>query len=217
MDPDSPGPERRAAQGIRSEDEAFYRYVTVEGRDQATRKVEITGEDNRNRFREEEVPWRHLTSGAVYKYRGQDGKNFESLWLSLPNMITPRFLKITVKNYDDKPLTATLAQGQMLPHTLVFPHPTPGPCVMYMGNDKAPPPKYDLALRLTKPETLKANTASLGSIETNSLWGEPPGPTAPWTEQHKILFRCLLVLVVLILAIFIGKSLKTILRQPGPN
>ncbi|MFC1782949.1 DUF3999 family protein [Planctomycetota bacterium] len=202
---------------LQVEDEAFYRYVTVEGRDQATRKVEMTGEDNRNRFREEEVPWRHLSSGAVYKYRGQDGKNFESLWLSLPNMITPRFLKITVKNYDDKPLTITLAQGQMLPHTLIFPHLAPGPCLMYMGNDKAPPPKYDLALRLTKPEMIKVNTTDLGPIEPNPRWGEPPGPTVPWTEQHKILFWCLLILVVLILTVIIGKSLKTILRQPGPN
>ncbi|KPK74138.1 MAG: hypothetical protein AMJ79_14690 [Phycisphaerae bacterium SM23_30] len=196
------------------DDEAFYRYVTIEGRDRAWRQVEIVGEDNRPRFRREEVPWRHLSTQAVYRYRSQDGKDYESLGLSLPNMITPRFLKITIKNYDDKSLTVTAAWGQMLPHTLIFPSPPSKSCLMYLGYDQASPPKYDLALRLTNPQNVPADTAELGPIEANPLWDAPPAPTVPWTEQHKILFWLLLVLAVLILGVFIGKSLRNILRQP---
>ena len=58
---------------LQIQEDLFYRYVTVEGRDAATVKVKIEGEDNRERFREIEESWKPMTSGAIYRYMTERG------------------------------------------------------------------------------------------------------------------------------------------------
>lgn len=193
-------------------DEAFYRYVTVEGRDRATRQVEIIGEDTRARYREEEVPWRHLASEAIFFYTTENNEKLESRQVDLSLQVNTRYLKLTVKNYDDKPLTVRSVRGRMRPDVLVFPRAGAGPFYLYMGNENISAPKYDLALRVPHPENIECDTATIGPIEANPLWGEQE-PVIPWTEKNKTLVLALLGLLVLILGLIIGKSMKSTMKQ----
>jgi hypothetical protein len=85
-------------------DNAFYRYVTIQGRDEATRKVKIPSEDNRERFREEEVPWKGIVSGTIYRYSEASGKKRQKLVLHVPSgRRIYRYPKIAINNYDDQP------------------------------------------------------------------------------------------------------------------
>jgi len=194
-------------------DESFYRYVTIEGRDQATRKIEISGEDNRQRFREVEVPWRYITSGTIYKYQTNEGDYGGSTSLSIGGKAVPRYIRVAIKNYDDKPLSITSVRGQMLPHELVFPRPNDNKCTVYIGCANARPPKYDLQHTLRQPQSVRAGSVSIVNIRPNTLFREAPGPVTAWTEKHQVIFRLVLVAAVLVLGGFIVRSLKSILSQ----
>ena len=194
-------------------DDSFYRYVTIEGRDQSMRQVEIRGEDNRKRFREVEVPWRNITSSTIYKYETKGGEYCIFNTISIGRKSVPRYIRIKIKNYDDEPLSIISTQGQMLPHTLLFPRPIDNKCSVYIGCNNIGAPQYDLQHTLPQPENVKACCANITNMQPNHLLGTASGPVIPWTEKHKVIFWLVLVATVLVLVVIIVKSLKSILRQ----
>jgi hypothetical protein len=192
-------------------DNAFYRYVTVDGRDAATRKVKIDSEDNRQRFREVEVEWKRIISGTIYRYPDADGQNREKLILRIPSgRRIYRYLKIAVRNYDDKPLTVNSASARMIADSIVFTAQDNVAPILYVGAPSASKPQYDLARRLTHPLQVKARTAKLSNIIDNPLFGQVEEKPVPWTEKHKILLWIIMGAVVVVLGGFILKSFKSI-------
>ena len=192
-------------------DESFYRHVTVEGRNAATRKVKIDSEDNRERFREVEESWESITSDTVYRYTSAEGKTHEKTTVSIPSdKRVYKYLKITIKNYDDRPLQLETASANMIAHQMVFNATDNLKPSFYVGSESAYKPQYDITSKLDKPSEIKATLARLSPITENPLFGKVEQKPQPWTERHKVLLLIIMAVVVLILAGFILKSFKSI-------
>jgi hypothetical protein len=198
------------------EDASFYRCVSVLGRDAATQQVKIDSEDNRQRFTEVEVPWNTITTDTIYRYTDPAGRKQERLTLSVQSGGSYRYLKVIVSNYDDQPIKIRSASAKMIPYKLIFPTPADKSATFYIGCESASHPQYDLARRLTNPTQVKTTPAKLASLTDNPLAGKPQ-QKLPWTEQHKMLLLSILVVVVVVLGVFMLKSLKTIQKQKEPN
>lgn len=202
-------------------DDVFYRYVTVEGRDAATRKVKVDSEDNRQRFREVEVGWKRIISDTIYRYVRPDGQKHEKLVLRVPSHgAVYKYLKIAIKNYDDKPVTVESASARMIAHKIVFEAQDNVAPTLYVGSESARVPQYDLQRTLTNPLQVKTRIATLSRISDNPLFGEAEEKPVAWTEKHKVLLLIIMVGVALVLCVFILKSFKSIQgeseRQDGP-
>ena len=202
--------------GLNTDDTSFYRCVTIQGRDTATQKVKINSEDNRQRFSEVEVPWNTITTDAIYRYTDAAGKKYERLTLPTRWSDAHRYIRVIVNNYDDQPITIRFASAKMMPHKIIFPAPSDKSAKLYVGNESAGHPHYDLARRLTNPMQVKTAQAALAGLADNPAAGKTQAKQ-PWTEQHKILLLAILVVVVLVLGVFMLSSLRSIQRQDGPR
>ncbi len=199
-------------------DESFYRYVTVEGRDSATRKVEVYSEDNRQRFKDIEVRWKGILSNTIYRYITENGKKFEKLVLHIPpGGHVYRYLKITIKNYDDKPVIISSVSAKMIAHRIVFESDGSSEPILYVGAEDSKKPQYDLARRLSKPLEVNAGTAILGNISDNPLFGQAEAKPLAWTEKHKVLLLIVMGTMAVILGGFIFKSFKSIQSEQTRN
>jgi len=192
-------------------DDAFYRCVTLEGRDTATRKVKIDSEDSRQRFKEVEVSWESVINDTIYRYTEANGQKRERVVLRVPsNRRCYRYLRITIKNYDDKPLIIRSVSARMIPHRIVFTAGDNGAPTLYVSSAKAASPRYDLVHRLSKPLQVEARPAIVSAIIDNPLFGKAEQKPVPWTERHQVLLLIIMVVVALVLAGLILKSLKSI-------
>ena len=195
-------------------DDSFYRYVTIDGRDAATRKVRIGSEDNRERFGEVEVSWERIAGDAVYRYTAADGQKRERLVLRIPwSRRVHRYLKVEIKNYDDRPVTLRSASANMTPHGIVFESKANLAPLLYVGSELATAPRYDLQQRLSDPLQVSARAASLAGIAANPLFKQAEEKPLAWTEAHKGLLLTILAGVVLVLGGFILRSFKSIQGQ----
>jgi len=194
---------------------AFYRCVTILGRDAATRKVKIDSEDSRQRFTEVEVPWNMVTTDAIYRYVGPAGEERQHLVLPVRTGGSYRYLKVVVNNYDDQPITIRSASAKMIRHRVVFPAAADKSLRVYVGCESAGHPRYDLARRIGKVDEVKTTTAGIAALTENPLFRKTAEGQKPWTEQHRILLLVVLSAVVLVLGVFMVKSLKSIQSQTG--
>jgi len=199
-------------------DDSFYRYVTVEGRDAATRRIKLNSEDNIQRFKEVEVQWERIISDTIYRYTEINGQKREKLVLHIPATgYIYRYLKITIKNYDDKPVTLKSVSAEMVAHQVIFAVENNAAPVFYVGSDSANPPQYDLEYRLSNPSQVEAETARLSDITDNPAFAQAKGKPVAWTEKHKFLLSTILIIVVLVLAGFILKSFKSMQNEQIKN
>ncbi len=190
--------------------DSFYRYVTIEGRDAATRKVKLDSEDNRQRFREVEVKWKRIVSDTIYRYIKANGQRKEKLVLHIPaGGRVCRYLKITIKNYDDNPVTVKSASAKTTAHSIVFAVEDSATATLYVGSKLAPAPRYDLRYKLSKPAQIAGRTAKLGNITNNPLFGQAERKPVAWTEEHKILLWIIMGTVLVVLVGFILNSFKS--------
>jgi hypothetical protein len=197
---------------LNTDDASFYRCITIQGRDAARQKVEIADEDNRHRFSEIEVPWNTITTDAIYKYTDAAGKKYERLALPISWREAYKYIRVVVSNYDDQPITIRSASAKMVPHKVIFPVPTDKSAKLYVGNESASHPQYDLARRLTNPTQIKTTQAALVGLSENPAAGKTQ-TKQPWTEQHKMLLLAVLVVVVFVLGVFMLSSVRSISRQ----
>jgi hypothetical protein len=192
-------------------DNAFYRYVTIQGRDEATRKEKIYSEDNRQRFREVEVAWKRIISDTIYRYPEANGKKRQKLVLRVPSgRRMYRYLKIVISNYDDKPLAINSTSAKMIADNIVFTAQDDIAPTLYVGSQSAGKPRYDLTQRLNNPLQVEARFANLGALNNNPLFGQVEAKPLAWTEKHKILLWIIMGAVIVVLAGFILKSFKSI-------
>jgi len=199
-------------------EDSFYRRVTVEGRDAATRRIKVDSEDNRQRFREIDVEWARIASGAIYRYTAADGQKHEKLLLRIPShRRTHRYVRITISNYDDRPVTVRSASANMIGHKMVFTSADNAKPVLYVGSESAKKPQYDLGRRLSNPLQVKARVATLGEIVDNPLFVEAGQEPVAWTEKHRVLLLVVMVAVALVLGGFILKSLKSIQSEQAKS
>ena len=199
-------------------DGSFYRYVTVEGRDAQTREVKVYGEDNRQRTRIVEVKWERIISSTIYRYTDANGQKRERLTLRIPSgRRVHRYLKITIRNYDDRPVVVESASAKMIAHKIVFANMDNVAPTLYVGSETARTPRYDLGQRLSNPLQVKARAAKLSGITDNPLLGQAEEKAVAWTEKHKVLLLVIMVVVALVLGGFILKSFKSIQNEQVEN
>ena len=144
-----------------------------------------------------------------------DGKKREKLALHIPSdRRLYRYMRITIKNYDDKPITVNSASVEMIAHEMVFvvQDDITAP-MLYVGSESASMPRYDLTYRLKKPLQVKARAARLSGLAANPLFGQAPERKIAWTERHRVLLWVVMAVVVLALAGFIFKSFKSIKNE----
>jgi len=192
--------------------ESFYRYITVTGRNQLTKKVRLDSEDNTPRFREVNEPFQHITSGVIYRYENQKGEQKQKLFLDINSKPAYRYLKITINNYDNLPIDIASASARFIPHELLFESAWNTTAAIYFGNPKAVKPKFDINLRISDPQKIDAQKAFLTDVKDNPAFAQKI-KNQPWTEKHKILLWLIMIAVVVILAVFIAKSFKSIQNQ----
>jgi len=199
-------------------DDSFYRYVTVEGRDAQTREVKVRSEDNRQRTKTVEVQWERIISSTIYRYTEANGQKRERLVLRIPSgRRVHRYLKITIRNYDDRPVVLKSASAKMIAHKIVFANVDNSAPTLYIGSEPARAPQYDLERRLNNPLQVKARTAALSAITDNPLFGQVEAKPVAWTERHKVLLWIIMGAVVGVLGGFILKSFKSIQSEQVEN
>jgi hypothetical protein len=199
-------------------DDSFYRYVTIEGRDAETRKVKVYSEDNRQRTKTVEVKWERIISSTIYRYTEANGQKRERLVLRIPSgRRVHRYLKITIRNYDDRPVVIKSASAQMIAHKIVFTNMDNVSPTLYVGSESARTPRYDLGQRLSNPLQVKAMAATLSAIADNPLFGQVEEKPVAWTEKHRVLLLIIMVVMALVLGGFILKSFKSIQSEQVEN
>lgn len=192
------------------EDKSFYRHVTVDGRNVLTRRVKIETEDNREKFEDVNESWSFLTGNMIYRYIGADGKEQEKTTLPIYLKVY-RYLRVTVSNYDDRPLKIQNASAEMIPHKIIIDgDEITEPLLFYVGLESANRPQFDMEHKLAKPLEVKASQAVIGSIVENPLFVKTQAGLVPWTEKHKSIPLVIMVFVVVVLGLFIFKSFKSI-------
>jgi len=192
-------------------DESFYRCVTVKGRDKNKQEVKIETEDNRQLFKEVEVPWERVLYDTIYRYKKPDGKKAEKLVLRIPRgREVYRHLKIEISNYDDEPVVVNSALAKMIAHSLVFTPKNFRKLTLYVGSESASTPQYDLRYRIENPMSIKAVEAKLGNLIINQMAKKAKTEQVAWTEKHKVLLLVIMGVMVVVLGWFMFKSLKTI-------
>lgn len=195
-------------------DDTFYRYVTVEGRDAAKQKIKLYSEDNRERYKEVDVEWQRLTSDTIYRYTEANGKLRERLVLRAPwGTSFYKYLRLVIRNYDDKPLKLKSVSAKIIAHKMVFAAESNASVTLYLGSQTAGTPQYDLLRTLSNPQEVTTRTATLSGFGENLLFDKIEEKTLAWTEKHKTLLLIILVMTALILGGFILKSFKSIQKE----
>jgi hypothetical protein len=194
--------------------ESFYRYITLEGRDEAKRKVELASEDGRQRVTEVEVPWQRLVGDTIYRYTDPSGQKHEKLVIQLPSGTKiPKYVRITISNYDDEPILVRSSSAKLIADEIIFPSDYGAELTLYVGSASLSAPRYDLKYQLNNPLEIKTRTAKTGGIVDNPLFREAAEKSLPWTERHRFLLLVTLIIVALVLGVFILKSFRSIRGQ----
>jgi hypothetical protein len=151
---------------------------------------------------------------TIYRYTTPSGKKREDVTLSISRPAY-RHLKITIKNYDDRPLDIRSASAKMIPGQLLFPSENGSATMLYVGSESARAPQYDIRQRLRNPSKVHASTATIGSIIENPIFGKAEQKQIAWTEKHKTLLLIVLGIIVAITGVFMLKSFKSIQTEQG--
>ena len=164
----------------------FHRRVTLEG--------SLDGES-----------WRAISgSGEVYAYETPKftGSN---LMFDYPE-VTDRYLRLSIHNQDDAPLSVSEVAASGLRRRLIFQAAPEATYGLYYGNTEAIHPSYDLERFLPYLETDNLPSAELGEQQNNAQFTRPEIPVSerfPW----------LITLGVVAVAAVAGLLLFGVLRQ----
>jgi hypothetical protein len=124
----------------------------------------------------------------------------------LPLTVPPaRWLRITIANGDDRPLTIGSVRLSRARRGLIFSADPKSKYELWYGRPGAAGPVYDIQrLPLTTPPA-KLAQATLGPAREMPL--KPPAPP-PWSERHPALFWAMLVVVLALLTLLILKTIR---------
>jgi len=181
-----------------------FRFATDTG--EFYRAVRISGSNDGKE-------WMFLASGTIYRY--SQGKVLrESLAIAFPEWAGPRFLRVTVVNENDAPLSSVRVSVFGIPRKLLFRQDSGRQYRVLYGNDRAPAPKYDIHLYLeNKPADGLLRVLGLGPEELTSNYLDP----RPFTERHPALLLIVLAIAVLLLGYAALRALRTAPELKSPS
>jgi hypothetical protein len=187
-------------------DPNFHRAVVVEGRNEERRVVALHGEDDASGRVEREVPWSHLAGGTIYRITAPEGAE-SGLAVKLDE--TPaRYLRVRIRNGDDRPLEFRTARAEMVARSLLFPASPGSRYALYYGNPQARAPRYDLSHFLARLEQVRISDATPGEPRENPSFAAGDGDL-PWSERHPAILWGALLLAAGALAVLIRSLART--------
>ena len=186
-------------------DANFFRYITVSARNKTERIVSTPVEDGPPREETVEEPWRHVSSGAIYRYSSAAGAD-ESLTLTLKGVKT-RYLRIRIANADNPPLQFQGAIATRLARHLSLKPEAGASYGLYFGNPKAARPSYDLPHYADRLRQQGLVLATLGPAGPNPLYKLEVTPP-PWSERYAGAVWVVLLLAVGVLGLLVYRQIK---------
>lgn len=123
-----------------------------------------------------------------------------------------RYLRLTIFNKDDQPITISSASVTGLLRKLVFNYQPGQSYQLYYGNPKAAYPQYDLQNYLAYYDEQGRGQVTLGPQVPNPSYVPAPEPVVPFTERYAGLLVTALVLAVGV----VGWLIFRLLRKVGP-
>ena len=182
------------------DDPLFQRGYTIEGRNTTTHKHYRRAEEAW-RAHEIETPWSSVSRGTFYRRQDQ-GKLSELTEAVIPHAAY-RYLRVTIKNNDDRPLLIRNVTVQRRTCALLFEARAGGQYVLYGGSGKAGAPSYDFARLVPGTDISILPQVARGAIET--LKSEPQ---VPWSERYWYVITAGVILGVVIMLWIILPVLK---------
>lgn len=150
--------------------------------------------------------WAPLGSGVIFNYDMPAFKKTDNR-ISFRENTGGRYFKLTIENYDDRPVEVSGATGTGLVRRVILPAGKKAPYSVYFGNPKARAPRYDLAHRMRYIQTKTLPRLTLQPRRVNPSYVEPK-PVKPWTEQHPSLLWIAMAAVIAILAMLIFNLMR---------
>ncbi len=190
------------------EDEQFMRRVEVLGRDSKTLTITQLVENAPSRKRQIDAPWRSLGGGVIHRFDSAGGRE-PSANLSLPLTGGCRYLKLLIYNGDDAPLKVVDAglTVRRLQQYVAFQAKAAGPYKLYVGNDKAPAPRYDLSHFADRLRAEGVTKATLGLAAPNPSFA-PREKVIAWSERHEGAIWGAMIFLGLVLVFMVGRQLR---------
>lgn len=165
------------------------------------RQVEVTGSDDGK-------TWFPVGSGHIFKY---ETAKFTGSDLHVRyREALRRYLRITILNYDDRPLQITGVKIYGIARKVVFSYEAGRQYFLYYGNPDAASPRYDIEQLLPYLALKNPPVVRLGREEGNPRYVKKQ-VSRPWTEERPYLLWGVLGVVVLAL----GALSLRVMRQVG--
>jgi hypothetical protein len=187
-------------------DANFSRRISVYGRNSEMQIVSTPREDAAPLQKTVEMPWELIANTEIRRFTAR-GKVEESLTVKLDSARF-RYLKIEIANADDPPLEFTGARVMRREQFAAFQPKPDRSYTLYFGNPNARPPVYDIAKYANRLRAEGVVTASLGSLQFNTV-KRPPKPS-PWLEQNRWVLWVVLAVGMIILGTIVERLIKSI-------
>jgi len=198
---------------LRFTDANFFRRLTVCGRQQET--VMVRREFPSGPTRAVEVPWGHITDGAIYRYTS-GGRAEEALTIRLQGT-TCRYLLVRIENGADPALHYDGASATRLIHFLGFPPRAGARYFLYFGNPGVSMPVYDLPHYVERLRREGVARATLGAAVENPPREPEPEvrprdrvKSAEWGERYKAILWVVLFLVLCVHFLIVYRQARSV-------
>lgn len=192
------------------DDMNFLRPVEILGRNRRKRTVLERFEDAPPRKREIDEPWRAVAGGTVYRFSGGDDKPQSSTRFRFgAGRARYRYLLVRIHNGDNAPLKFTGLKVRRFQYYLAFQAAGDGPHTLYLGNDAAAKPQYDLAHFIARLRAEGVTKIVAGLVRANPAFAEKE-KIVPWSERHKGLLWVVLVAVLLVLGVLVVRRIRQV-------
>jgi hypothetical protein len=187
-------------------DANFLRRVDVLGRNCPTRTIVEPVENSQPRRLVVEEPWTGLTTASVYRLPGGPGQE-ASTGLTLHLDAQCRYLMVRIHNGDDAPLKFSAMHVRRLRQYVDFQAGGAAPWQLYVGNEAATRPQYDLENFADRLRAEGVTAANLGAVAPNPLFVAPV-TVVPWSERHAVLLWSGLGVVLAVLTILVVRQAR---------
>jgi len=179
-----------------------------------TRSATLSTTDTRNFNRrvvvhssDDSKSWSTLGQGYVFQL---DTPLFKGSNFSVPyTETTKRYVRVVIFNQDDQPIPWNKAVTLVgVARSVIFQSSVGQTYDLYVGNEKAVAPRYDMARFFEYIETSALPTATMGPIVPNSAYAAPKPKELPYTERNSVVLNVTLVILVGMITFLLISYLK---------
>jgi len=123
-----------------------------------------------------------------------------------------RYLKITIENNNDPPLSIDAVTVVGVPEKITFYAEANSSYYLYFRNSNVSPPSYDIKEWFSYLDLNSLIEWNIKNIEDNTMY-IPPGDGRPFTERYPALIWSAIALVLIVLGIIILATMRSFARD----